>query len=192
MLSGSEIMIGKKNIVFGFIFFAFTASLGALMVNMYEEYGIAAGEKQVSMGRLAQLKTDGFEEELEPLNAKQIAMANTDGILSMSKLSNVEFGIDYIKGGPHAHGNLESLLNIVAGFILCFISIAAWQKQLLSWGFIIGALLHSGMLFLERVFAMSWAGQIVATGIGPVLILASLFFMGIAVATGFKTEMVKD
>ncbi len=185
-------MIGKKNIVFGFIFFAFTASLGALMVNMYEEYGAAVGEKQVSVGRLAQLKTDGFEEELEPLNAKQIAMANTDGILSISKVSNVEFGIDYIKGGPHAHGNLESLLNIVAGFILGFVSIAVWQKQLLSWGFILGTLLHSGMLFLERVFGMEWAGKVLETGIGPILILASLFFMGIAVAKGFKTEMVND
>ncbi|HFD32251.1 MAG TPA: hypothetical protein ENJ28_06030 [Gammaproteobacteria bacterium] len=185
-------MIGKKNIVFGFIFLAFTASLGALMVNMYEEYGAAAGEKQAAVGRLAQLKTDGFEEELEPLNAKQIAMANTDGILSMSKMSNVEFGIDYIKGGPHAHGNLESLLNIIAGFILGFVSIAVWQKQALSWGFIIGTLLHSGMMFLERVFNMAWAGKVLETGIGPVIILASLFFMGIAVAKGFKTEMVKD
>ncbi len=185
-------MIGKKNIVFGFIFLAFTASLGALMVNMYEEYGAAAGEKQVAVGRLAQLKADGFEEELEPLNAKQIAMANTDGILSMSKMSNVEFGIDYIKGGPHAHGNLESLLNIVAGFILGFLSIAVWQKQALSWGFIIGTLLHSGMMFLERVFNMAWAGKVLETGIGPVIILASLFFMGIAVAKGFQTTMVKD
>lgn len=185
-------MIGKKNIVFGFIFFAFTASLGAVMVEMYEDYGVAAGEKQVAVGRLAQLKTDGFEEELEPLNAKQIAMANTDGILSMSKLSNVEFGIDYLKGGPHAHGNLESLLNIIAGFILGFISIAAWQKQALSWGFIVGTLLHSGMMFLERVFSMEWAGTVLETGIGPVLILASLLFMGVAVAKGFQTEMVKD
>ena len=185
-------MIGKKNIVFGFIFFAFTASLGAKMVDMYEEYGAVAGEKQISVGRLAQLKTDDFEEELEPLNAKQIAMANTDGILSMSKLSNVEFGIDFIKGGPHAHGNLEALVNIVAGFILCFISIAAWQKQLLSWGLIVGTVLHSGMMVLGRVFDMAWAEQILATGIGPVLILASLFFMGVAVAVGFKTEMIKD
>ena len=185
-------MIGKKNIVFGFIFLSFTASLGAMMVNMYEEYGTVAGEKQVAVGRLAQLKTDGFEEELEPLNAKQIAMANTDGILSMSKLSNVEFGIDYIKGGPHAHGNLEALLNIVVGFILGFVSIAVWQKQALSWGFIIGTLLHSGMMFLERVFGMAWAGKVLETGIGPVIILASLFFMGIAVAKGYKTEMVKD
>ncbi len=194
MLNTNEgkIMIGKKNIVFGFIFFALTASLGAVMVDMYEEYGAAAGEKQVSVGRLAQLKTDGFEEELEPLTALQIAKANTDGILSMSKVSNVEFGIDYIKGGPHAHGNLESLLNIVVGFILGFISIAVWQKQLLSWGFILGTLLHSGMMFLERVFGMAWAGKVLESGVGPVIILASLLFMGLAVAKGFKPEAVKD
>jgi len=185
-------MIGKKNIVFGFIFLAFTASLGAMMVNMYEEYGVATGDKQTAVGRLSQLKTDGFEEELEPLSAKQIAMANTDGILSISKLSNIEFGIDYIKGGPHAHGNLESLLNIVAGFVLCFISIAAWQKQLLSWGFILGTVLHSGVMLLERVFGMAWAGKVLDTGVGPIIILTSLFFMGLAVAVGFKTESVKD
>jgi len=185
-------MIGKKNIVFGFVFFAITAFLGTVMVDMYAEYGVASGEKQTAVGRLSQLKSDGFEEELEPLNAKQIAMANTDGILSMSKLSNVEFGIDYIKGGPHAHGNLEALLNIVAGFILCFVSIAAWQKQALSWGFLLGTILHSGMMLLDRVLGMEWAGKVLATGIGPVLILASLFLMGIAVAKGFKTEMVKD
>ena len=65
-------MIGKKNIVFGFIFFAFTASLGGVMVDMYKEYGAVAGEKQASVGRLPQLKTDGFEEELASLTAKQI------------------------------------------------------------------------------------------------------------------------
>ena len=181
-------MIGKKNIVFGFIFFAFTASLGAMMVNMYEDYGVATGEKQSAVGRLEQLKTDGFEEELEALNAKQIAMANTDGILSISKLGNVEFSIDYIKGGPHAHGNLEALLNIVAGFVLCFVSIAVWQKQFLSWGFILGTILHSGMMLLERVFGMAWAGKILETGIGPIILLVSLFFMGLAVAVGFKIE----
>lgn len=181
-------MIGKKNIVFGFIFLAFTASLGAKMVNMYEDYGVAAAEKQTALGRLSQLKTTGFEEELEPLSAKQIAMANTDGILSMSKLSNVEFSIDYIKGGPHAHGNLESLLNIVAGFLLCFISIAAWKKQLLSWGLILGTLLHSGMMLLDRVFALAWAGKVLETGAGPIIILLCLFFMGLAVAVGFKVE----
>ena len=185
-------MIGKKNIVFGFIFLTFTAALGGLMVNMYKDYSVAAQEKQASVGRLEQLKTDSFEENLEPLTPKQIAMANTNGILSINKLNNIQFSINSIKGGPHTHGNLESLLNIVAGFILCFVSIAAWQKQLISWGFILGAVLHSGMMYLERVFDMAWAGRVVSSGVGPVLILVSLFAMGIAVAVGFKSEMVKD
>ncbi len=185
-------MIGKKNIVFGFIFLAFTAALGAMMVNMYEDYGKTAAEKQAALGRLAQLKESDFEEDLEPLTAKQIAMANTDGVLAISKLGNVEFGIDYIKGGPHAHGNLESLLNIVAGLVLCFISLAAWQKQLISWGFILGTLLHSGMLYLERVFDMAWASKVLETGIGPVLILVSLVLIGLAAAKGFTTQMVND
>jgi hypothetical protein len=185
-------MIGKKNIVFGFIFLTFTAALGGLMVNMYKDYGVAAQEKQASVGRLSQLKTDGFEENLEPLTAKQIAMANTSGILSINKMNNIQSSINAIKGGPHTHGNLESLLNIVAGFILCFVSIAAWQKQMISWGFILGAVFHSGMMYLERVFDIAWAGRVVASGVGPVLILVSLFAMGIAVAVGFKSEMVKD
>jgi hypothetical protein len=185
-------MIGKKNIVFGFIFLTFTAALGGVMVNMYKDYGVAAQEKQTHVGRLAQLKTDGFEENLEPLTAKQIAMANTNGILALNKLSNTEFGIDYIKGGPHAHGNLEALLNIAAGLVLCFVSLAVWQKQLLSWGFILGTVLHSGMMYLERIFGMVWAGQILDTGVGPILILVSLFATGVAVAVGFKSEMVKD
>lgn len=185
-------MIGKKNIVFGFIFFVFTSALGGVMVDMYEDYGVVTLEKQNSVGRLERLRADEYEEELEPLTAKKIAMANTDAILSLNKLNNVEFTIDYIKGGPHAHGNLEALLNVVAGFILCFVALAVWQKQLISWGFISGTLLHSGAMYLHRVFDFGWAGLIVESGIGPVIILASLLFMGIAVAVGFKTEMVKD
>jgi len=44
-----NIMIGKKNIVFGFIFLTFTASLGGVMVDMYEEYGTVAAEKQTAV-----------------------------------------------------------------------------------------------------------------------------------------------
>lgn len=185
-------MIGKCNMVFGFIFLAITAGLGGVMVDMYQEYGTASADKQAKVGRLAQLRTDGFEEDLEPLDAKQIAMANTDGILALSTLGNVEFGIDYLKGGPHAHGNLEALLNIVAGFILCFLAIKKWQKIALSAGFMLGAILHAGMMYLERVFGMTWAGTILETGIGPVLILASLFLMGVAVFVGFQKQMVND
>jgi len=52
--------------------------------------------------------------------------------------------------------------------------------------------LHAGMMILARVFDIAWANVVLETGIGPVLILASLFFMGLAVAVGFKNEMVRD
>jgi len=56
----------------------------------------------------------------------------------------------------------------------------------------VGTVMHAGMMILARVFDMAWANVVLETGIGPILILASLFFMGVAVAVGFKSEMVKD
>jgi hypothetical protein len=185
-------MIGKKNIAFGFIFLAFTASLGPLMVNMYEDYGQAVGDKQQSVGRLQSLQANGFEEELEPLSGEQIAKANTAGILSLNKLLNIESSIDSIKGGPHAHGNLESLLNIVAGLVLCFLAAAAWLKQLVSWLFIIGTVMHSGMLYLGTVFNLGWASTLLETGIGPVCILAALLITGIACIFKLQPVPVQD
>lgn len=185
-------MIGKKNIVFGFIFLAITAALGPLMVNMYQDYGKAAQEKQTTVGRLQALKGNSFEEELEPLTAMQIAQANTDGILSLNKLTNTEIAIDSIKGGPHAHGNLEALLNIVVGLVLSFLAINVMLKQLISWLFIIGTLLHSGMLYLDRVFELTWAATILGTGLGPVMILAGLLLTGIVAIKGFNGEVVRD
>lgn len=179
-------MIGRNNIVFGFIYLVFTASLGPLMVDMYADYGAAVGEKQQAVGRLQSLKINDFEEELEPLSGEQIAKANTDGILSLNKLLNTESSIDSIKGGPHAHGNLESLLNIVVGLVLGSLAVAAWLKHLISWLFIIGALLHSGMLYLDAVFQIGWANTLLETGVGPVCILAGLLLAGIAGAIGYR------
>lgn len=185
-------MIGKKNIVFGFIYLVFTAALGVVMVDKYEAYGAAVQEKQSSVGRLQQLQTNNFEEMLEPLSGEQIAKANTSGILSLNKLLNLESEIDAIKGGPHAHGNLESLLNIAVGLVLSFLAVNVIFKQIISWIFIAGALLHSGMLYLGTVFGLGWANTILETGIGPFLILIGLALAGIAAAMGFRGEPVKD
>ncbi len=185
-------MIGKKNIAFGFIYLVFTASLGVVMVDKYEGFGKAAQEKQVSVGRLQALKGSDFEEELEPLSAMQIAKANTAGILSLNKLNNTEAEIDAIKGGPHAHGNLESVLNIIAGLTLCFIAAAAWLKQLISWLFIVGAVMHSGMLYLQTIFELQWANTLLETGIGPIAILAGLLLIGIVTIKGFSNKIVAD
>ena len=181
-------MIGKKNIVFGFFYLVLTAALGPVMVNMYVDYGVAIGEKQQHVGRLQALQANEYEENLESLSAQQIAKANTSGILSLNKLLNIENAIDNIKGGAHAHGNLESLLNIVAGLILCHLTVAIWLKQLISWLFITGAIMHSGMLYLSRVFELGWADTLLGTAIGPVCILLGLLLAGIASAIGFRPD----
>lgn len=188
-------MVGKKNIVFGFLFLATTAALGPLMVLKYEDWGAANGEKQVVVGKLQELKAGEYADDpetLEELSPKQLAIANSEAILAMNKVGAAEFEIDFIKGGPHAHGNLESLLNIAVGFALCFIAAPLMLKQAVSIMFIMGTLLHSGLLYLERVFMLPWANTLLSTGVGPVLILLGLVLAGALAAKGFKGELVRD
>ncbi|MDH5518711.1 MAG: hypothetical protein OEY36_12990 [Gammaproteobacteria bacterium] len=185
-------MVGKKNIVFGFLYLVLTAALGPLMVNMYADFGSAMVEKQQSVGRLQALQENEFEEDLEVLKAEQIAKANTAGILSINKLMNAEMPIDGIKGGPHAHGNLEALLNIVVGLVIGMLAVAVWLKQLVSWLFIVGTVMHSGMLYLANVFGFAWAETLLQTGIGPVCVLAGLLAAGVAAAIGLTEEKNPD
>jgi len=45
------------------------------------------------------------------------------------------------------------------------------------------------MLYLRIVFELPWAGQVLATGIGPVvMLLAALLLTGIAAAIGFRGQ----
>ena len=67
-------MIGKKNIVFGFLFLVFTAGLGPYMVLMYQDqepgsFIDSSTKKQQQVGRLQELKTNNFEEDLEELES---------------------------------------------------------------------------------------------------------------------------
>jgi hypothetical protein len=182
-------MIGKKNVVFGFIYLVFTAALGPYMITTYfGDVGAAAAEKQAALSRLQDLRTNGYEENLEPLSAEQIAKANTDGILAINKLNNANAPIDDIKGGPHAHGNLEALLNIAVGIALGFIAVSAIFKQVISWVFLIGALVHSGGLYLNSMFGIGF----LVGPVGPILILLGLLLAGIAAWMGWQSEPVRD
>jgi hypothetical protein len=186
------IMIGKKNIVFGFIYLVFTAALGPYMIQtLYPDVGAAIQVKQKDVGYLQQLANGEYEnpETMEPLTAEQLARANTRGILALSMLDNTRTPINDVKGGPHAHGNLEAVLNIIAGLTLCFLAAPLLYKQIISWLFILGALLHSGMLYL-RVFDIAFAGKLLY--FGPWLVLLALLLMGLAAAIWLRPEPVRD
>ncbi len=183
-------MEGKKNIVFGFLFLLITASLGPYMiVALFPDAEKAALEKQAVLSDLQLVVSSEFEnpETLDEMTADEIARANSEAILALNKNLNAGISIDTIKGGPHAHGNLEALLNIVVGLILGLLTISSLFKQIISWIFIVGTIMHAGMAMLG-VFGFAWAGMLLGTGIGPVLILLGLLLMGVATFVGYKTD----
>ena len=183
-------MIGKKNIVFGFIYLVLTAALGPYMVEVVlPDMSSADAAKQETMAALQLMASNDFEADLEPMSAAEIARTNSHALLALNGQLNAEAPLEAIKGGPHAHGNLEALLNIAAGLVLCFVLARPMIKQLISWLFILGALLHSGSLYLAIVFNLGWAQQVLSTGIGPILLLAGLLLMGIASAFGFRGQL---
>ncbi len=198
-------MIGKKNVVFGCIFFIFTASLGIWMVDKIETVVTVANDaRKTHVGDLKNYKIDNYEKDLEKMTPEEIAKAAVDGTISINDLVVVRQDIiNNVKAGPHAHGNLESLLNIVIGILLCFLSVSRMFKQLISWSFIVGTALHSGLLFLMvlmmQIFGMAGDSAllgifnfILGTGAGPGLLLLGLLLTAVAAIMGFRGEIVKD
>jgi uncharacterized membrane protein YgdD (TMEM256/DUF423 family) len=184
-------MIGKKNVVFGFLFLVLTAALGPLMVIEAGKLEETQAAKHRALEKL-QASSEGeakSEGGIILLTDEKIDV-NTEVILAMNEAMGAEAMRDSIKSGPHAHGNLESLLNIAVGITLCFVVVSALFKQLISWLLMIGTVFHSGMLYIGVVFAQSWAWTFIK--IGPPLLLFGIFCMGIAVAVGFKGQVVRD
>ena len=164
-------MNGKINIIFGFFFLALTAVLGpAFLVPQL-------GAKGAMMNETAQLveevKGAAVDENLEAKQSKAIT-----GLFGALK------GQDVRGKAAHSHGNLEALLNIVAGFILLSLVIPGPFKALLSLLFILGAVFHSGMLYLGMVFGQSWAFKLLL--VGEISLLAGLVLMGVAAVIGIK------
>jgi hypothetical protein len=181
-------MSGRINIAFGFLFLVATAALGPLMVQNMPAINDAGAAKQAAMAPLQLAAGTGFEnaETLEPMTADEIARMNAKALLALNTQLNAELPNIAIKSGPHAHGNLEALLNIAVGVVLAFLAVGRIFKLVISWVFILGTLLHSGMLYLVIVFEQGWAGTLLGTGIGPILILVGLLLAGIAAAIGWK------
>lgn len=178
-------MEGKKNIVFGFVYLIATAALGLVMVNMSGQVGEAGMAKQEKVSNMEQGMQMGFD-----MMGKEPIPAVGEAVLAINTYINAQEPIDGIKGGAHAHGNLESVVNIIVGTLLMFLAIPAVFKQIISWLFILSTLLHSGMLYLSNpaVLGWGWAGTVLDTGIGPIALLVGFGLMAIAVFIGLKPE----
>lgn len=179
-------MEGKKNVVFGFIYFIATASLGLVMSNMLGTINEKEAAKAQELSNLEQKVQSGFMMAETPGDAWR--EANSQSIMAINDWLKAEGQVGAIKGGPHAHGNLESVLNILVGFLLMFIAAPSAFKQLISWLFILAALLHSGMLYMVVMFQQGWALTVLNTGIGPIALLAGFLLMAIAAGIGLRPE----
>jgi len=176
-------MEGKKNIVFGLLYFVATAALGLVMSNNLADVGEAQGAKAEKMSTLEQNVQSGF------MMADNPSIVTGEALLALNNyLKTEDEKINAIKGGPHAHGNLESMANIVIGLLLMFLAVPSAFKQVISWLFIIAAVFHSGMLYLAVVFGQGWAMTVLGTGIGPIALLAGLLLAGIAAFMGLRPQ----
>jgi hypothetical protein len=174
-------MAGKKNVVFGFFYLVLTALLGPYMIVAY--MGLqqqAAQANAAAVGELNRAVEAGID--------GQVAQAQTDAILALNRQLQAGEPIEEIKGGPHAHGNLEALLNIAVGIVLGFLVVGSTFKEIISWLFIGGAVLHSGMLYLGTILGQGWAWAVLNTAIGPLMLLAGLLLAGVASLKGFEAE----
>ena len=162
-------MNGKINVVFGFIYLFCTALLVPTV--LAPAYGEHHGANAAATETVAKLSG------MDSADTGTVAAAVTSTFGAMQTRGRV----DSLAGGPHAHGNLEALLNIAAGVVLLSFAIAQRYKTLLSLLFLIGALFHSGMLYLGIVFGLQWAMNF--TLIGAISMLAALLLTGVAVAT---------
>ena len=176
-------MEGKKNIVFGLLYFVATAALGLVMSNNLADVGEAQGAKAEKMSTLEQNVQSGF------MMADNPSIVTGEALLALNNyLKTEDEKINAIKGGPHAHGNLEAMANIVIGLLLMFLAVPTAFKQVISWLFIIAAVFHSGMLYLGVVFGQGWAMTVLGTGIGPIALLAGLLLAGIAAFMGLRPQ----
>lgn len=189
-------MPGKKNIVFGFIYLALTAAVGAVIIlGHFDERRTAENSKTEKLGVLQQIVVDGYEVNLEEITSLDLAKTNSQAILAISNRINAQKPISRLRSGAHAHGTADALLNIAVGFLLMFLTAPVWLKQIISWMFITGAVLHSGMLFLVSVLGQTWASVLLngpPGAIGRGLTLTGLVLAGIAAAKWFSATLVSD
>jgi len=174
-------MTGKKNVVFGFFYLVLTALLGPYMIVTY--MGPAQQAEKANAAAVAELNR-----AVEAGIDGQVAQAQTDAILALNRQLQAGEPIEEIKGGPHAHGNLEALLNIAVGIVLGFLVVGSIFKEIISWLFIGGAVLHSGMLYLGTVLGQGWAWAVLNTAVGPLMLLAGLLLAGVASLKGFEAQ----
>lgn len=130
----------------------------------------AIGKKNMVFGFCYMIITIGLGMFL----ANKLGSGDSEWIQSSTRM--------YLKTA-HVHGNLESVLNILIGFILCrYGSGVATLARVASILAIVGAVFHSGMLFLGGLgvdFAMKLAPVGAISLLVTIVLMAVVSFKGV-------------
>ena len=114
--------------------------------------------------------------------------------LSLGILISVKFKLDpsfaekpfafprVIMRAAHAHGNLESVLNIIVGLLIDNLKLADGMKKAISILIIFGAIMHSGMLYIAPV--IPFTGDLAV--IGALTLVATMLLMAYAIIKGME------
>lgn len=101
----------------------------------------------------------------------------------LAKMHNVPGITDAQKSimrAAHAHGNMESFLNIAIGYLLCKLDINKWLANFISIILIVGAVFHSGMLYLG---SLGIREGFMFAPIGAFSLVLTVLLMGVGVLT---------
>jgi len=172
-------MSGKINMVFGFFYLTLTAVLGPayLVPQLYANRAVLEEAGKA----VAELKSGV---EAGPVAGEVSAGKDSAALVKVYEALKRQ----HVNGkSAHSHGNLEALLNIVAGFVLLTLSIPGSFRALLTILFLGGAVFHSGMLYLGMIFGVGWAFKLLI--LGEVSLLSGLALMGVAVIIGVKKPL---
>ncbi len=99
----------------------------------------------------------------------------------LAKINNAPGVTDAQKSilrAAHAHGNMESFLNIAIGYLLCRLQLNRGLAQVVSIALIAGAALHSGMLYLG---GLGYRGAFALAPIGAFSLVLTVLLMGVGV-----------
>lgn len=96
-----------------------------------------------------------------------------------------ESPVHEILATAHAHGNLESFLNIVIGYLLCQLEGYYTPANVASVLLLIGAIFHSGMLYLTGLGAES---AIQLAPVGAISLIVTMVMMVYLVAVGLYSK----
>lgn len=167
----------KRNIIAGLLLLSVSILIGPYMMRglpQEEEQVAAMTELREAFADLAE-KQQAIDADVGQAGDENKTMAAFASASRRAARAHVNYGFSQFRGGnlamTHAHGNLQGMLNILAGLFLGHLALSRLARLALSWGLIAGSWIMVGALVVGNFWwptalnAMLWGGTILIVSI---------------------------